>query len=490
LAEPLSADEHQALTFRIGTARFAARAGDVAEVFRRPKITRVPHAPASLIGVASLRGAVVPVISLAKLLGQEEAPATAASRLLMLELEEPLGLAVDEVGSLTRLPAFSQEAVEVHQGFGQLYMQGDDTLRAVDLSSLLRREFAALGQRGRRAKMEAAAVDAPKRAAEEVVFLTFELGGQSYALPIEEVQEVLVLPPHVAAMPRTDEAIMGLVSLRQTLLPVVSLRILLGFARATLDRDARVVVVRIGDARVGLVVDRLQAILRTSPESIGPVPAVLNRGQGEAQIRSICRLQDKTGLVSILSAERLFRDDTVAHVVADGRQMGLETTMSSNDGAREQVVVFRLGQEEYGLPVAAVDEVLRLPATLTRVPRAPGFIEGVMNHRGKVLPIIEQRRRFGVTGKGDASRRRVIVTTIGDRQAGFIVDGVSEILNLPADQLRPTPDLAADGGRLFDRIANLDVDGRIILLVDPQELLNRAERDLLAALNDAGVAES
>jgi purine-binding chemotaxis protein CheW len=163
---------------------------------------------------------------------------------------------------------------------------------------------------------------------------------------------------------------------------------------------------------------------------------------------------------------------------------------AESDG-RETVLVFRLGDEEYGLPIAAVDEIVRLPDTLTRVPRAPGFVHGVMNFRGKALPVIDQRQRFGVAGTS-RGRRRVIVTTLGNRQAGFVVDSVSELLAVPADQVTATPDLAAEGDLLFDRVVTLAVDGRMILLVDPQQLLNRAERDLLAALEtpDAGVVAS
>ncbi|WP_191061654.1 chemotaxis protein CheW [Geminicoccus harenae] len=479
--------EDQALTFRVGGARFAVAAGAIAEVFRRPKITRVPHAPPSLAGVANLRGAVVPVISLSRLLGQEEAPATAASRLLLLELDEPVGVAVDEVGALTRLDAGAPGMAGARPG--QLHAQSEGAVRLVDLNELLRQDFAALTRRGQGAKVAAPAPDAPGPAAQERVFVTFDLAGQAYALPIAEVGEVLALPPHILALPKSDAAMLGVVTLREALLPVVSLRVLLGFVPEAPGRDARIVVAQVGAARIGLLVDRLQVILRVPPDRVAPVPAVLNRGAGEARIQSICRLPGKAGLVSILSAERLFRDDTVAHLLADGRQQ-TELGMGAEAGAQERIVVFRLGQEEYGLPVAAVDEVLRLPATLTRVPRAPGFIEGVMNHRGKVLPIIEQRRRFGVAGEGAGSRRRVIVTTIGDRQAGFVVDAVSEILSVPADRLQPTPDLAADGRRMFDRVANLDLAGRMVLLVDPQELLDRAERDLLAALDGGGLASS
>ena len=70
-------------------------------------------------------------------------------------------------------------------------------------------------------------------------------------------------------------------------------------------------------------------------------------------------------------------------------------------------------------------------------------------------------------------------------QAGFVVDTVSEVLSIPQSQLRTTPDLATDGSQVIDRIANIEVEGRMILLLDPRELLDRAEADLLAAMGES-----
>ena len=122
-----------------------------------------------------------------------------------------------------------------------------------------------------------------------------------------------------------------------------------------------------------------------------------------------------------------------------------------------------------------------MPERLTRVPRAPAFIEGVVNVRGRVIPVIDQRRRFGAEGAA-SDKRRLIVTSIDGRPAAFVVDSVNEIVSAPAGAISPSPELTADAARLFDRVVNLQLDGRLILLVDPKELLDRAERDLLAAM--------
>ena len=141
----------------------------------------------------------------------------------------------------------------------------------------------------------------------------------------------------------------------------------------------------------------------------------------------------------------------------------------------------------YGLPIAAVDEVVRRPDTLTRVPRAPAFVEGVMNLRGKVVPVIDQRQRFASAGSGSRNRR-VLIVTIDGLQAGFTVDSISEIISAMPHELTPAPELSADGVRVFDRVVRLERDGRMILLVDPRALLDRAERDLLVVIADTAQA--
>jgi purine-binding chemotaxis protein CheW len=92
--------------------------------------------------------------------------------------------------------------------------------------------------------------------------------------------------------------------------------------------------------------------------------------------------------------------------------------------------------------------------------------------------VIDQRRRFATNAASDSKRPRVMVLTIGQLQAGFIVDGVAEIMRLAPSSIAPAPDMPGEATRIFDRVATSD-DGGMILLVDPAQLLDRAERDLL-----------
>jgi len=470
------------LSFRVGANDFATAAEDVTEVLRQPRLTRVPLAPAGVLGLTSLRGRVMPVVSLACALGEKAGQLTLRSRVLVLRLEDPIGVAVDAVGTLSRpgdraaMQSTPSDGVEGFPGAAQ-------AVRVVDIGDVILREFAGLFR------------NEPKRAAQETaaeqrahvppveIFISFHLGSQAYALPLADVSEVLAVPRHIATLPGKEAAVLGFAALRDHLLPILSLATLLGLAQGSLDSpSARIVVARIGHTRIGFVVDVARAILRTSPEFIDRVPGILNRGAGEAQIQFIHRLPDGKGMVSILSAERLFRDETVARILADTHQEEHDMEVSSSSRTLERVLAFQLGDEAFGLPIDTVVEVLSLPDKLTRVPHAPDFLQGVMNYRGAMLPIVDQRSRFGLAAARDKAHRRVIVVKVDGIKVGFIVDSVSQILSLRADQVQDAPSLTAGGERLFDRIATLEANGRIVLLIEPRQLLKRAEMDVLASL--------
>ncbi len=444
------------LTFRVGGERFGVPAAIVREVGRLPRVTRVPHSPASLIGLGNFRGAVLPVVSFARLTDRKVG---SERRVILLDTAHPIALAVDEVTAL-----------------------GDEaghTTNPIDVEALTARDFAAGTARRARTVVRAAAATNSEASIGRVPLVAFAVAGQEYALPIGAVEEVLRLPVDIALMPHADDVVIGSIAVRDTLLPLLSLQTLLALPGTTDLARARVVVVRIGAHRIGLVVDAMRPVLRVAESDIDQVPAVLARGRAEARIQAICRLDEGRRLVSVLAVEHLVREDLTARLL-----QGAETKMAERREAEEseQFLLFRIGEEEFGLPIASVIEVAIPPAKLTRLPNAPDFVQGVMNLRGQVVPVIDQARRFGGAA-ASGSRRRVIVVRLGALQAGFVVASVSEVMRVPAGALRPAPELGGEETRVFDRVANLADAGRMVLIVSPQELLDRAERDLLAGLS-------
>ncbi|MBT8763168.1 purine-binding chemotaxis protein CheW [Desulfohalobiaceae bacterium Ax17] len=143
-----------------------------------------------------------------------------------------------------------------------------------------------------------------------------------------------------------------------------------------------------------------------------------------------------------------------------------------------QLVTFNIGDEEFGVEILKVQEIIRM-LEITRVPKAPDFVEGVINLRGKVIPIIDLRKRFGMDSKVHDKNTRIIVIEINNMIVGFIVDSVSEVLRIPADTVEPPPPVVA--GLDSEYISGVGkLDDRLLILLDLDRLLSREEKDVLS----------
>ncbi len=153
---------------------------------------------------------------------------------------------------------------------------------------------------------------------------------------------------------------------------------------------------------------------------------------------------------------------------------------NSSGAAHEerQLVIFDLAAESYGVDINAVQGIIRMQ-TITRVPRTPEFVEGVINLRGEVIPVVDLRKRFGLTATEETKDSRIVVVYIGGQQVGMVVDAVTEVLRIAADSIEPPSSVitSADSAYLMG-IAKLE--DRLITLLDLEQALSEAEKNTLA----------
>ena len=487
-----SAPTRRFLTFRSDGALYALPAEEVSEIIRIPPAARVPHGPPGLLGVANLRGVVLPLASLRGLLGKPEVGVTPASRAVVLRGAAPVALAVDAVAALVSVDADRVETRQVElaanegerlSGAFQAQASGE-VAKVLDVRVLLDAAFVPRAQ-PQRASGPAMSRDQTQTGAardQRQKLVTFEVAGQEYGLDLAVVQEIVRAPDSVAVVPRAEAVVVGVMAYRDTLLPLMSLRGLLGFGPDAGGKDERkVVVTTVNGVLVGLVADRMRAIVPVEPERLEPTPPMLAaRTGGEARVRAIYRSEDGRRLISVLAAELLFREDVMQRLGSGpgAAQLGAAEG-DTEQGAVLRFLVFRLGDDEFGLPIETVDEVARVPEQITRMPKTPAFLEGVVNLRGVVLPVVDQRRRFDMPKLQGAAGQRLVVVHTERHRAGLIVDSVSEVLSAYADQVDPAPDLTGQATQLVYGVLNRESAGRIVLLLDPAELLTRAERGLL-----------
>lgn len=145
-----------------------------------------------------------------------------------------------------------------------------------------------------------------------------------------------------------------------------------------------------------------------------------------------------------------------------------------------QLVTFSIGEEEFGVNILKVQEIIRT-MEITKVPRAPVFVEGVINLRGKVIPILDLRRRFGLMSKPEDKDTRIIVIEINNIIVGFVVDAVSEVLRIPAGTVEPPPPVVA--GVESDYISGVgQLQDRLLIMLDLDKLLSSDDIEMLNAM--------
>jgi purine-binding chemotaxis protein CheW len=493
-------DVLQFVTFIVGDEVFAVDMAPVQEIIRVPEVVRVPLTPSTLQGLANLRGKVIPIISLRRIFGFPDAEYDDSTRALVIDLGQPLGFVVDKVARVVGVEASKIENVSSISGTvntdlltGLLKDVGGHAMTMViDFAKLIQNEFSDIAKlnSNSNAGNSPTMTNQPETADEkhfsdELQLVSFSVADQEYAISIEDTQEIVQVPEHIIHVPHAESHVLGVMTLRQRLLPLVSLRRMFGLPFREANEHSRIVVISVGNSSVGVVMDSVNEVLRVLKSDVDAMPGMLARGDDMSEITDICRLDGGKRLVSIISADNMFRHNAVLDALKavekmqdDSMANDVEKNIIEDD---EQMVVFRLDKEEFGVPIESVQEIVRVPNELTHVPRTPSFIEGVINLRGAVLPVIDQRRRLGLPTLERSEQQRIMVFLLDGVRTGFIVDSVAEVLKVPKSAIEPAPNLANSQLSLIARVANLEEQKRLILLIDPSRLLESEDKKGLAA---------
>jgi len=511
-AEEGRVQDNQFVTFEVAGELFAVPMGPVQEIIRVPDVARLPLAPATLDGLSNLRGRVLPIISLRRMFGCAEQAHDDSTRALVINLGQPLGFVVDRVASVVSVePSQMESADAIRSVVAGEYLTGvikqtgadgrPEMLLTLDFDKLVDGQFAGVGAgRGRSeasGSHDGRTDEAHDEAmgSEELRLVSFAVAGQEYAIDIAAVQEIVQVPERITAVPNAPYHVLGLISLRDRLLPLVSLRSLFGLSDEDLSEHHRIVVVALPDGRqVGLVTDAVKEVMSVPLSQADPMPGILAADHSLDEFSRICRLDDGKRLVSIIEADRLLGLEAL-QVAADVGASGVTRTQDQESNMRDdsedissddddiQAVIFRLGAEEFGVPIMSVQEIVRVPEVLTRVPKTPNFVEGVINLRGTVLPVIDQRKRLGLSAIDRHEGQRIMVYLLGGLRTGFIVDSVAEVLRIPRANITQAPALSAEQTRLIQQVAKLDGDKRLVMLIDPRHFLEGQE---MAAMHQLG----
>ena len=153
----------------------------------------------------------------------------------------------------------------------------------------------------------------------------------------------------------------------------------------------------------------------------------------------------------------------------------------ADDGGGEliQLVSFMLGEEEFGVDVLKVREIIRMPE-ITRVPNTPHYVEGVINLRGKVIPVMSMRNRFGLELKEFDKQTRIMVMEVDSELMGFIVDSVSEVIRISQHEIQPPPAVFSSGVDHECLTGIISQRERLLVLLDLEKVSGVHDRMLLS----------
>lgn len=146
----------------------------------------------------------------------------------------------------------------------------------------------------------------------------------------------------------------------------------------------------------------------------------------------------------------------------------------------QQLVIFDLGGEHYGLDISTVEGIIKMQS-ITKMPQAPSYVEGVTNLRGMVVPVIDLRKRFGLAPQVETKDARIVVVYMGKAKVGMVVDGVSEVLRVSEESIEATPPMVTSVDTAFIRgIAKLE--NHLVTLLNLDQILSTDEQNKISAL--------
>ena len=423
-------DVQQMVTFRIAKEEFAFPMESVREILRVETPKQVPDVPEYVLGVLTVRGRILPIVDLRRLLRQRSLgeELAGACRNLREEWERSLEQWRNAVGSHAQARAGTGVTERVRAWIGETNSSSQALMEALSKLRGLNEKTAKQLQNG---------------AAKEDVAAT--AGSVVEALRYFETQ-----------------------------------------VEASIQEDQRIVVVDAGGFILGLVVDHVNEVLNISRKLMEPPPQIASSG---LELSGIAKLNNGGRLIMVLDIANLVRDRKLREFhqnSAQGSQIAESATAENKaESGRElsemQLVTFLLGGEEYGVPISQIQEIDRL-SKITKVPKAARFIEGVTNLRGEVIPVLDTRKRFELDGKASDDRTRIIIVELAGVKTGLIVDSVREVLSLSRKDIAAPPEAihATGSQRFISGIGKVDAGKRMIVLLDVEKILSRDEQTKLA----------
>ncbi len=459
------------LKFKVNGKLFGIDGEIVDKILEVPPITPIPLSDKRVLGVCVLFGKIVNVLDAGLLLGLEGVNLKSKeSRIITLNLRDNIdAICVDEVVVISDV---EEDKYEQNKDDGAIvgFLKDDDGLvQIIDPFKLFEGigvlEFTPIG-------ISTIGLEEGNEKSEGVLdetkkYLLFRISDEEFGVDIDIIKEIVFLPDDVIPIAGSDA--MGMMKLRDRVLSLVDLREKLGFDAIGFTPKTRCLIAEDRNREVGLVVDEVMEV-KDIPISL--IEKVTEEFQSDF-VEGIFKEDDK--VISILSSS--FVSSLVKeYYIQEEKETSNNTQIRDED--MSEVVVFSINGEEYAFDVDDVQEIIKY-AQLTPIPDAPEFLEGILNLRGAVIPIVSLPKRLGFEQK-ITEKSKIIVCNIKNEKLGFIVDEVNEVLFVDNKYISN----AKSEDAVFNQVITLDGNKRVILKLKPQQLFDDEFFESIATIKE------
>lgn len=441
------------LIVRDGNVSFGIPTERIAQILRVPEITPLALSPAQIHGMCAVGGNITTAVDMNRLLGMEGAdPASAKSRILTLNgtLETSALVVPEVVASVMIEPENIEYLSDPKEPIVAICHHAEELIQVVDVERLIQKiRPPRFDPKEVSEKNESKIVQADQ-GSRHGRYLLFRMGGETYALEIDHLREILGGYHPITPLPGSEREVVGMMSLRDELILTVDLRLHYGFEPRGSDKN-RILIVQSGSKVIGLMIDEIIDIKEIPHSRIDR----FEDAEGKGKITGV--IHDENHLIALIgreALETLIRKYDSLIVTADA------AAQHSGGDRMFEVVVFRLGNEEYAIDIEKVAEIID-KTPVTPISQAPDQVEGMVNIRGQIVMIGSLHRRLGVAAASEEEQKIIICDTPKGRM-GFFVDGVSDVVGVCADEIRPE----GERGALFSDTLYFDGGKRLVMLLD------------------------
>lgn len=475
--------ERQLVTFHLGEDEFGADIMNVKEIVRVTEITKVPNAPDYIEGACNLRGHILPIIDGRARLAIAKKEKDENSRVLVIDVNGTVtGVVVDRVSEVLHVSSLEiEEPPQIVKNVSTDYLHGvvklDNGKRLIMLL-----DFVKVVKSGGEAKLQAqeqkkaSAIgddsNGVYNAGDDNQLVSFLLDDEEFAIGIMQVKEIIRVPD-IMKVPNSEVYVDGVVSIRNYLLPIINLRTYFGMVYKEITYHTRILVVDMGEFMAGIMVDKVFEVLRIPADSIQSLPKF--SAQDGKQLKGVAKLNDGKRLIMLLEPANMITVDQYNRISVS-KDAIQEGDMVKNTERKimdeEHLVTFKIDNEEYGIKIKQVQEINRM-TEVTKIPRAPYFIDGIVNLRGNIIPALDLRKLFGLAEKEQTDATRIIIVDSGGMKIGIVVDAVSEVLRFDKALIEPPPDILSNGieSEYVEGVGKLNDGKRMILILSLDKVL-------------------